>query len=69
MVCAGGWQAETITQFQAAVSINHMARGHKGLYEEKCGDCIATLNDRYLTPVPLLFNGCMRHLGNTKKSL
>jgi hypothetical protein len=34
MVCAEGWQAETITQFQAAVSINHIARGHKGLYEE-----------------------------------
>ena len=36
ILCAGGWSADTITQFQAAVSVNHIARGNGGAYQEKC---------------------------------
>lgn len=63
ILCAGGWSADTITQFQAAVSVNHIARGNSGAYQEKCAACISIFNDPIQTPNKLAFNGCMNHLG------
>ena len=62
IACSGSWCGSSLTQFEAAISINHLAHGHDETYKSKCDLCLETF-ELLTVAEKSNFNGCIYHLG------